>query len=405
MIKKQNTFFKSTIFFSTFISIFSSKCYANDRLDTDIQKILNEYLSSKEGKNELVTAASASVSLPSEKKIRNYSAGKMSNKKTAPSLSKSTLFQIGSIAKSFAAAIILQLEAEGVLDINETIGDWLPQYPKWKDVSIKRLLNMTSGIMDYMTAELRKKIPENLQKQWTDKELVDTVYALPGTTKGWNYSNTNYLLIGMIVEKATGHTFAQEIEKRLLNNKKLPNTFYLAGPTPQKILDRMPEGYFYNTRKDLFPLYGKNTANWNMSAASVAGAMVASTEDVVQWVRMLFGGDLFPSKQLKELEEIVSTTSALPIKEVSLTDPGGFGLGVEQIYFPNGGGAAWFYEGITLGFRSFYIYTPCNNITVSLLMNSSLFLAEKGITDNIFDIGKNIYDKILQEHPELTCKN
>lgn len=402
-VKKYNPFFMLAILVFMCMSVVSTRCYSKDKLDKEIQQLLNKSLSTN-AKNELVTAISVSVSLPSKEKIQNYVAGRVSNKEDAPPINVKSLFQIGSVTKSFASAIILQLETEGKLNINQTIGKWLPQYPKWKDVSIKRLLNMTSGILGYFTAPgLLKKMLGNLEKQWSDEEIVDYVYALSDTTKGWNYSDTNYLLIGMIVEKATGHTFAEEIEKRFLSNKKLSNTFYLDGPTPQRIMDRMPEGYFY--RKDLFPtLYGKNTANWNMSVARAAGSMVATTEDVVQWVRMLYSGALFPSKQLKELEEIVSSTSGLPIKEVTPKDPAGFGLGVGQIYFPDGGGATWFYEGTTLGYRAYYLYTPCNDIAIAIVMNSSPLLVGKGTSDNISVLAKQVYDKILSDGPEYNCK-
>lgn len=373
-----------------------------DKLDKKIQQLLEGYLSENK-KSELVTAISVSVSLPQEEKIKNYVAGTVSNKRNSPSINSNTLFQIGSITKSFTAAIILQLEAEGKLNITQTIGKWLPQYPKWKNISIKSLLNMTSGILSYTSdKQILKKIEDNIQKQWDNQEIVDAIYRLSPQTSGWNYSDTNYILLAMIIEKATGNTFKNEIKQRLLD-KYLTSTFYEDGPYPPSIMDKMAKGYFYG--KEMLPLlYGKDVTQTNLSIAGAAGAIVSTPEDIARWVSILFTGTVLPSQQLHELKELVSMNSALPIKKTNPQDPEGFGLGIAQVYEPTRG-VSWFYEGTTLGYRAFYIFTPCNSIIISIAMNSSPLESKRGIPDKIYSLAQKIYNEILFEFPQYKCQS
>ena len=154
-------------------------------------------------------------------------------------LPKDALFQIGSSSKSFTSVVLLQLEAEGFLGkngLNSTVGDYLPEYTKWKNVTIKQLLNMTSGIPDYMTDDntilaLFNSSPFNdspdPKKQINTKSILDAVkdkdlIFTPSTN--YHYSNTDYVLAGKIVEKVTNHTLQQEIQKRIIDPLNLQYT-------------------------------------------------------------------------------------------------------------------------------------------------------------------------------------
>ena len=107
-----------------------------------------------------------------------------------------TLFQIGSNTKEFTAALILKLEAEGKLRIDDTLGKWLPQYPAWKDVTIRSLLQMTSPIPNYSeTVAIGEIQAADIHHQFSDEDLIGFVDPKNGqhfpTPPGWFYSNTN----------------------------------------------------------------------------------------------------------------------------------------------------------------------------------------------------------------------
>ncbi len=182
-------------------------------------------------------------------------------------------------------AILLQLEAEGKLNVNQTVGRWLPQYPAWKNVTIHRLLNMTSGIPGYDSSEtMLRDYSSNPRRHFTTPELVRYAYpttpGAPAATTGYSYSNTNYLLAEMIVEKVTGHSYTDELDRRLLRaGLGLDDTYYEAYAYPPSITNRTTSGYFFNHDPDdagLAPLLGKDVRDLSVSWMQGAGGIVST---------------------------------------------------------------------------------------------------------------------------------
>src|SRR6202042_566515 len=124
-------------------------------------------------------------------------------------------------SKSFAAAVILQLEAAGKLSIDDTLGKWLPQYPAWKDVTIRRLLNMTSGIPNYSETEAMSRIWVNdPTRDLTAENLIELVNPIGkdnlSQNSGYHYSNTNYILAGMVAAKAAGQSYRDLVHETII---------------------------------------------------------------------------------------------------------------------------------------------------------------------------------------------
>src|SRR6478736_6953622 len=173
-----------------------------------VQEALDTWLAAR-APIEKVTGIAAYVSFGAAGPAIEAFAGKVSRDPDAAPVDQYTLYQMGSTSKSFTVAVILQLEAAGKLSIGDTLGKWLSEYPAWKDVTIKRLLNMTSGIPNYSETEWMSRAWTNEPtRAFTLKELADAVYPsdankLP-VNNGYYYSNTNYILAAMIAEKAAG---------------------------------------------------------------------------------------------------------------------------------------------------------------------------------------------------------
>jgi D-alanyl-D-alanine carboxypeptidase len=273
-----------------------------------VQAALDAWLAAR-APIEKVTGIAAYVSFGAAGPAIEAFAGTVGHAPNAGPVDQETLFQIGSTSKSFTAAVILNLEAAGKLSIDDTLGKWLPDYPAWKDVTIRRLLNMTSGIPTYSETEWMSRAWANEpMRAFTLKELADAAY--PGVTnrlpvaKGWFYSNTNYILAGMIAEKATGESFRDLVHELVIKPHVLTSTFYEASTYPEPVIKRLSHGYFENAActgyqphdcKESWnkPVVGRDMREVSVSWMQSAGGAVSSARDVDRWMRAVFGGKWF----------------------------------------------------------------------------------------------------------------
>lgn len=274
------------------------------------------------------------------------------------------LFQVGSITKSFIAATVLQLEGSHQLNINRSIGHYFPQYPKWKNITIRQLLNHTSGIYNYTHLPVfdHIKTMKNDHIQWRPTQIVAVAYRhklyfKPG--QGFHYSNTNYILLGMLIKKITGSNVQQVLNQRFLRRSgyDLINTFYLPGLYSPYIETRLAPGYFNATLKQ----------NINMSWAGAAGALVSTSSDLVRWIRLLFVGDLLQPPQLKQLKSVVSAKNGASLPDASHQFV--YGLGIKRVYRP-ALGFVWFHPGITTGYTAIMLWVPRDKIALAVTTNS-----------------------------------
>jgi D-alanyl-D-alanine carboxypeptidase len=302
-----------------------------------------------------------------------------------------TLFQIGSNTKEFTAALILKLEAAGKLRLDDTIGRWLPQYPSWRDVTIRSLLDMTSGIANYSeTVGMGEIQAADLHHQFADRDLIGFVDPdagrHPPPNSGWFYSNTNYILAALIIEAASGLSYEQALTTMIIEPLGLHDTFYADGPHPGPaaagpVLGRVPRALYLLQdclmdqpepchESTLAPLIGKDMRTQNLSWAGAAGAMISTPKDLALWIRALFGKQVVPEKQLDEMKTLVSLKTGMPVRDVTADDPRAFGLGLGRAYQKEMGGAYWFYEGETLGFRTIFAYWPQYDLVITGAVNS-----------------------------------
>jgi len=164
-------------------------------------------------------------------------------------LKSSDLLLTGSVGKTYVAAIALQLVEKGKLNLDRLVSDylitytWYPQLPNAKDITVRMLMNHTSGIMRY---EFKQTFITDLtsdpDKVWKPEELIHYVLNEQPAFKageGWDYSDTNYILLGMIIEKITGQPYYEMLKKNILTPFKLMNTH----PSNQRMLNGLIQGY------------------------------------------------------------------------------------------------------------------------------------------------------------------
>jgi D-alanyl-D-alanine carboxypeptidase len=340
-------------------------------LTVALERVLSDYLA-KYGKSEHLSALSLSVSLAPGAEPLDIAVG-TTKYGTGAKAAPSDLYQIGSNTKAFTAVAVLQLEAQGRLSIDAPIGNYLPQYPKYAHLTLRRLLNMTSGLATYDdTPAWYKRTAANPMAYESPDSLIRMVYPQikypPGSR--YSYSNTGYILAQEVVAaRSASHSFAKEID-RIIASAGLHDTFYSDNFYPPDVAGRVVAGYYEYGDPGFEKFMGTNMSGYSLSWAQGAGSIVSTPQDLTAWARQLYAGNaLLPERQKRELMELISLKTAKPLTTPTASDPAGFGLGVAQRYDKNLG-TFWFYLGETLGFRAAHLYFPKTGLTYAIFANS-----------------------------------
>ncbi|CAI8812278.1 D-alanyl-D-alanine carboxypeptidase [Brevibacillus sp. IT-7CA2] len=273
-------------------------------------------------------------------KTWGYAAG-VSNLSTKKPMETDFRFRIGSVTKTFTATVVLQLAGENRLNLDDSIEKWLPGVIQGNgydgnQITIRQILNHTSGIAEYLRSKDADMM--NPKKSYTAEELVKIGLSLPpdfAPGKGWSYSDTGYVLLGILIEKITGNSYAEEIENRIIEPLELSNTF-LPGNSSVIPGTKHARGYFQPDGASEL----KDVTYYNPSIASSAGDMISTADDLNKFFSYLLSGKLLKEQQLKQMLTTVPTGSA----EIS-----GYGLGIYETKLPNGV-SIWGHTGSIPGF-------------------------------------------------------
>ncbi|WP_329276830.1 serine hydrolase domain-containing protein [Streptomyces sp. NBC_01451] len=239
------------------------------------------------------------------------------NRKTKQPRSADDNFRAGSITKTFIATVLLQLEAEGRVSLDDTVDKWLPGVVRGnghdgRSITLRQLLNHTSGIFSYTDDERLQSevfLPEgffkNRYRTWTPDEIVGIAMGhrpefAPGTA--WGYSNTNYTLAGMVIEKVTGDSYGDEVRRRVIEPLGLHGT-YMPGtdPTVPRPSSRAYSQLAENTTGRIY-----DVTELNPSVANSAGEIVSNAGDLNRFYSALLRGRVLPAEQLAEMRTTVA---------------------------------------------------------------------------------------------------
>src|SRR6476620_4323236 len=255
---------------------------------------------------------------------------------------------------------------------------------KWNCPVAPKRRDMKNGIITVLAGAVTAVLATSASwRAFTLKELADAAYPnatnqLP-VSKGYHYSNTNYVLAAMIAEKVSGKSFTDLVRELVIEPFVLTSTFYEASTYPERVIKRLSHGYFENkactdyqpecTESWNLPVVGRDVREMSTSWMQSAGGAVSSARDVDRWMRAVFGWKVVPPKQQQEWTELVSTKTGEPIARVSTDDPEGFALGLaRRILGPLG--AQWFYEGESLGYRTIYVWIADQDLTITVQTNT-----------------------------------
>jgi D-alanyl-D-alanine carboxypeptidase len=297
-------------------------------------------------------------------------------------------FRVGSVTKTFTSVVTLQLAAEHRLSLNDTVGRWLPGVVHGhgndgSKITIRELLQHTSGLHNY-TNDLQAQItsPRAYRKlefhQFSRADLLKIALShrpnfAPG--KGWSYSNTNYILLGMIIEKVTHHSWADEVTRRIIRPLRLHHTYAPGSRT------RLPRphatGYLFFTKTTRV-----NTTAENMSWARSAGELISTAADQTRFWSALGRGELLRPAQMREMHTTVPAKGG-----DSASVPGSrYGLGIFSIPL-SCGGHYWSHEGDVPGYDTIGAVSPDGRTTVVLSLDSNVddpvLAAEYRLVDHV----------------------
>jgi D-alanyl-D-alanine carboxypeptidase len=238
---------------------------------------------------------------------------------------------IGSVSKTFIAATILQMVAGGRLDLDDTIGDLLPAHPAIPaSATVRQLLDHTSGALDLFNNITDAALEQEPDHAWTTDELLDTVHAPvwhPGET--WAYSNTNYYLLGLIIERLSGEELATELERRFFEPLGLADTRLLSLDDPAPL-----------------------TAAW-ATVFWASGSVASSARDLARWGDGLYGGDVLP-------DDVRAAMLDFNIQ--------GYGLGAQRIPIATADGVG--HSGLIDRWTTLLWHIPDEDVTIALLVDT-----------------------------------
>ncbi len=242
-------------------------------------------------------------------------------------------FAIASVTKTFTAAIVLQLVEQGRLRLEAPVTDYLPDLGVADGVTVRQLLSHTSGIADLL-APMRDRLNAEPLRIWTPAEvlaLVDPSRFAPGSD--WSYSNTNYVIAGLLVEAVTGNPFADELERRITGPLGLVGTDF--PPQPRF-------GYMLG-------------ASWT-TAFWTSAALVSDAADLIRWGDALYGGSVLAPATLDQMLDF---------------NADGYGLGAEG--YTLSGMAGYGHSGLLRGYTALLVHLPELNLTLAVLASGHIF--------------------------------
>jgi D-alanyl-D-alanine carboxypeptidase len=276
---------------------------------------------------------------------------------SAQTVPKQGRFRIGSITKSFTATVLLQLAAQGKVGLDDPVEQYLPGLvPNGQHITLRQLLNHTSGIADYLDDTTAYPIAGQAFLDrvrfhtFTAEQLARSGVALapyfpPG--QGWQYSNTNYVLAGLIIEKVTGHSWQDEITRQIvrplgLHDTTVPtNSTDIPGPHAHGYMDL--DGHALDITR------------MNPSIAGPGGAMISTTDDLNRFYAALFGGRLLPATWLAEMKQMVPTPDSTEA----------YGLGIDSVKL-SCGVTLWGHDGGIVGYGSQSLHTANGHEGISV---------------------------------------
>ena len=282
-------------------------------------------------------------------------------------LTADTEFAVASISKTFLAALILVLVDEGKLALDTPVAPYLPGVDLDPTITVRQLLDHTSGLHDFFyDPDIDEALLSDRKRVWTPEEALAYVgkpYFEP--SKGWHYSNTNYVILGLLAETIEGAPLPAQLRTRFLAPLGLDHTHYQGAEKPMGPLARAYRFSGPGLRLPAIPLSDGTTVvpfTSVVTAAGSAGSVASTAGDLVRWARALYSGSVLTPVSLSAM-----------VADVAMTEPFKpsipYGLGVQAATVD--GRPTLGHSGRLLGSRTVMRWLPNQGIAIAVLTNQS----------------------------------
>jgi len=298
----------------------------------------------------------------------------MADVKAGRPVSPETPFAAASVTKTFTAALILRYVDRGLIRLDDRLARWLPDWPNAGKITIRMLLNHTSGIPDFFRNPAFDVALNKAKKQtWTAAQVLGRFVpkgAVFSPGQGWSYSNTNYLLLGVVAAQVGGAPWEELVRRELFEPLGLSSTYVQAIEEPltaPAVAYRIIDGFSGPTpqaRTD-----GSTVVPFRsvVTAAGPAGAIASTSEDLARWARALYGGSAVLSAATRR--EMLTF-----VKAYSYGLGTSYGLGVSRVKLQ--GRTAYGHSGALVGTRAAIRYFPKEKLTMAVLFNRDTFVGD-----------------------------
>ncbi len=315
--------------------------------------------------SEVIPGATLCVITP-DNKVWNIASGYADIENNTEMKPDDIMFS-GSIGKCYVSTIILQLMNEGKLSLNDSVKDyftdetWFEKIPNANDITLQMLLNHTTGIPRYVfDSSVWETVKADPDKIWSGKERLEKVFDRPSlheAGKGWAYSDTNYIILGMIIEKVTGNDYYTELSNRCL----IPFNHNYTAPANKRKIEGLTPGYCTVEVFLLPPKVGTNEVYpFNPQMEWTGGGVVTNVIDLATWSKQLYSGRVF--------NDSITALIRKPVPFDALGKSVFYGIGT--IIWKGPEAVSYGHTGFFPGYRSIMQYVPEYDISLAMQINT-----------------------------------
>jgi D-alanyl-D-alanine carboxypeptidase len=358
-------------------------------LKAHTQSRLNEFQSTNG-----FPGATMAVVLPEGKEF-TVAAG-LANLETRTLMRPTDRMLAGSIGKTLFATIFMRMISDGRMHLDDKISIWLKdepwfhRLPNADDITVRMLMNHTSGIPEYAELpEFTKHLPENPDKDWPPEELLSYIFDRPApfpAGQGWSYADANYLVLGIAAEKILHHTLYADIERTILKPLDLADT----RPSTSRILPGLITGYSMPNSPFPFtgPILREGKVAFNPKFEWTGGGFLSSSHDLARWAFELYGGKVLTAAELTEMEK------GVPAK-TGKGDEYGLGVQIRHTDF----GVTYGHGGWFPGYLSEMEYFPEYRVAIAMQINTDDFAKTRGIPHRyIVELARTLLPQLAHNH-------